>query len=178
MGLSSIAQNLGKIVTNTSRLTGKLEIGVNKVLWGVNNTQPTMTAAYDTVSGSFSYTSNIPASSTQVKGNLINSGLYSALDALNSVDLCNVLTYAVDTINLKKKPRPPKPWNASQTAFYNLQDRAALVQTYIDKYTAYPNEFIGSYLGTGPNAIPPALAASGSDAPIQGGTQEIGRAHV
>jgi hypothetical protein len=162
MGTSKLANNLGKIVTTTSNLIGTFEIGVNKVLWGVNNTQPVMTTSYDTVSGSFSYTSNVPSNPTPPKGNLLNSGLFNALDALNAVDLCNVLTYAVDNINIKKKPRPSKPWNEGQIALYFLQDQCALVQEAIDKYTAFPTEFIGSYVGLGPNAVPPRAVASGS----------------
>lgn len=101
---------------------------------------------------------------------LIETGLFSALDALNSVDLCNVVTYAFDNINSKRQPRPERgQWTATQTAFYTLQDQAGLVVKFIDKYTAYPNVLIGSYLGVGPNAVPPQQAVSQSNAPVQGG---------
>lgn len=105
---------------------------------------------------------------------LISTGLFSALDALNSVDLCNVVTYAYDNINIKRKPRPERStWSTAQEAFYTLQDGAGLVVTAIDKYYAYPNEFIGSYFGVGPNAKPPQQAVSQSTppAPIEGGTK-------
>lgn len=171
MGASKLANNIGKIVTNSANLIGTVQIGVNKILWGAGNTQPVMTTSYDTVSGSFSYTSNVPENPKPPKSNLLNSGLFNALDALNKVDLCNVLTYAVDNINIKKKPRPPKPWDAGQEALYFLQDQAAFVQQAIDKYTAYPTEFIGSYVGTGPNAVPPAVVATGSNAPAPTGTE-------
>jgi len=102
---------------------------------------------------------------------LVESGLFNALDVINSVDLCNVLTYAFDNINAKKQPRPDRAqWSNAQTALYTLQDQAAVVVTYIDKYTAYPNVFIGSYIGVGPNAVPPQQAVSQSNAPTQGGT--------
>ena len=102
---------------------------------------------------------------------LVASGLFNALDALNSVDLCNVLSYAFQNINIKTQPRPPREkWTDAQVAFYTLQDQAALVRNAIDKYTAYPNTFIGSYLGVGPNAVPPQQAVSQSSAPIEGGT--------
>lgn len=171
MAASQLANNIGKVVTNTSNLIGTLQIGVNKILWGAGNTQPVMTTKYDAVSGSFSSTTSIPQNATPPKGNLLNSGLFNALDALNEVDLCNVLTYAFDNINIKKKPRPPKPWNASQEALYFLQDQAAFVQQAIDKYTAYPTEFVGSYIGTGPNAVPPAAVATGSGQPAPTGTE-------
>ena len=102
---------------------------------------------------------------------LIQTGLFSALDALNSVDLCNVVAYAYDNINIKRQPRPERStWTPTQVAFYTLQDQAGLVVTAIDKYTAYPNVFIGSYLGVGPNAVPPQQAVSQSNAPAEGGT--------
>lgn len=102
---------------------------------------------------------------------LVETGLFSALDALNSVDLCDVVTYAYSNANIKRKPRPDRStWRPDQIAFYTLQDQAKLVTTFIDKYTAYPNVFIGSYLGVGPNAVPPQQAVSQSNAPIEGGT--------
>lgn len=171
MSASTIATAIGKLVNNSSKLLGKLQIGVNKILWGQANTQPIQTVKYDTTSNSFNYTTTTPSNPQPPTGNLVNSGLFNALDALNSVDLCNVLTYATDQINIKKKPRPPKPWTAAQTALYTLQDQAALVQNFIDKYTAYPNVFIGSYLGVGPNAVPPEQAVSQSNAPTEGGTE-------
>lgn len=102
---------------------------------------------------------------------LVASGLFNALDALNSVDLCNVISYAFDNINIKAQPRPERStWRPDQVAFYTLQDQAKLVTTFIDKYTAYPNVFIGSYLGAGPNAVPPRQAVTQTNAPVQGGT--------
>ena len=171
MSNSKIATNVGKAINKSSKLIGTLQVGVNKILWGQANTQPIQTVKYDTVSRSLKYSPNVPDNPTPPKGNLVNSGLFNALDALNQVDLCNVLTYATDTIHLKKKKRPEKPWTAEQAALYFIQDQAAYVRTSIDKYTAYPNIFIGSYLGTGPNAVPPQQAVSQSDAPIEGGTE-------
>lgn len=170
MTASTVAISIGKLVNNSSKLIGKLQTGVNKILWGRANTQPKQTVEYDTKTGNLNYKVETPPNPQPPTGNLVSSGLFNALDALNSVDLCNVLTYATDQINIKRKPRPPRPWNASQTALYNLQNRAAEVQNFIDKYTAYPNVFIGSYLGVGPNAVPPEQAVSQSNAPAEGGT--------
>lgn len=169
MGNSAIATSLGKLANNSSKLVGRLQTGVNKVLWGQANTQPVQTTTYNATAGSF--TSTVTQTTPTVPtGNLVESGLFNALDVLNEVDLCNVLSYLTDNVNIQKKPRPPKPWNATQTALYTLQDQAALVQGYIDKFTAYPNVFIGSYIGTGPNAVPPEQAISQSNAPANGGT--------
>ena len=169
MGKSKLAVSIGKVVTTSAEGLGTFQTGVNKVLWGSANTQPKQTATYNTTTGTITYTST-PTTPTKPASNLVESGLFNALDVLNSVDLCNVLAYLTDTINIKKGPRPPKPWTAAQTALYTLQEKAALVQTQIDKFMAYPNVFIGSYIGTGPNAVPINQAVSQSGAPKQGGT--------
>ena len=171
MSDSQIATNIVKLVNNSAKLTGKLQNGINKVLWGSANTTTNQTVTYDAASGSLKYVSN-PTIATQPKsGNLIESGLFNALDVLNEVDLCSIMTYLTDNIHAEKKERPPKPWNAPQTVLYTLQNEAAFVQGYIDKFFAFPNIFIGSYLGTGPNAVPPEQAISQSNAPTEGGSQ-------
>jgi hypothetical protein len=175
MGDSKLALSIEKLVNNSARQLGTFQVGVNKILWGNGNTQPIQTVKYvpavsgsSVTTGSLAYSSSIPAPSPP-PGNLVESGLFNALDALNQVDLCNVITYVTDTINIKKGPRPSEPWNAPQTALFALQDQAALVQGYIDKYEAYPNVRIGSYLGTGPNAVPPTETNSptGSGTDVQ-----------
>jgi hypothetical protein len=174
MADSKLALSLEKLVNNSARQLGTFQVGVNKILWGNGNTQPIQTVKYipaisgsSVTTGSLSYTSNIPPP-TPKPGNFVESGLFNALDALNQVDLCNVITYVTDTVNVKKGPRPEKPWNAPQNALFTLQDEAALVQGYVDKYVAYPNVIIGSYLGTGPNAVPQnqtnSPSGSGTDA--------------
>jgi len=175
MSNSKVLVPLGKAITTSANALGNLQIGIDKVLWGTNTPTTRATAAYNPVSGTLEYTNTaVPAApeASNAVGSFVQSGLFNALDALNSVDLCNVLTYLTDMINIKKKPRPPRPtWTAAQTALYTLQDAAAQVQTQIDKYTAYPNVFIGSYVGTGPNAVPINQAVSQSGAPALGGTQ-------
>lgn len=162
MGDSKLALSLEKLVNNSAKQLGTFQVGVNKILWGNGNTQPIQTVKYipavsgsSVTTGSLAYSSSIPAP-TPPPGNLVESGLFNALDALNQVDLCNVITYVTDTINIKSPPKSErsKSPNATQKALYALQDKAALTQGYIDKYVAYPNVIIGSYLGTGPNAVP------------------------
>ena len=171
MSDSQIATNIVKLVNNSAKLTGKLQNGINKVLWGSANTTTNQTVTYDAASGSLKYVSNPTIATPPKSGNLIESGLFNALDVLNEVDLCSIMTYLTDNIHAKKKERPPKPWNAPQTVLYTLQNEAAFVQGYIDKFFAFPNIFIGSYLGTGPNAVPPEQAISQSNAPTEGGSQ-------
>lgn len=179
MSNSKLALSLEKLVNNSATQLGTFQVGVNKILWGSGNTQPIQTVKYvpaiagtNTTTGSLSYTSTI-AAPTPPPGNLVESGLFNALDALNQVDLCSVITYVTDTINTSSPPKSKrsKQPNATQTALYALQDQAELVQGFIDKYTAYPNVFIGSYLGTGPNAVPQNVAVSESNAPTEGGSQ-------
>ncbi len=176
MSTSAIATGLEKLVNNSAKQLGTFQVGINKVLWGSGNTQPIQTVSYrpatTTATGSLAYTSSIPNNPQPPKASLVNSGLFNALDALNSVDLCNVLSYATDNISFKRTPKAKRanPGNASQKSLYFLQDQAEVVQSAIDKYTAYPNVFIGSYLGTGPNAVPQNQAVSESNAPTGGGT--------
>lgn len=117
---------------------------------------------------------NTKAEKPGIGQRLVSTGLFSALDALNSVDLCNVVTYAYDNINIKRQPRPERStWSTIQVVFFGLQDQAGLVVQGIDKYYAFPNQFIGSYFGVGPNAKPPQQAVSQSTppAPIEGGSK-------
>ena len=174
MSNSKLLIPLGKAVASSANGLGTLQIGIDKILWGTKTPTTRASATYNAASGTIQY-APVPATPTapaqNAVGSFVQSGLFNALDALNAVDLCNVLTYLTDTVNIKKKKRPEKPWNAPQTALYVLQDAAAQVQTQIDKYMAYPNIFIGSYVGTGPNAVPIDQAVSQSNAPGQGGTQ-------
>ena len=153
MSNSKILPPLGKAVATSANALGRLQVGIDKVLWGSNKPTNKITAKYNEKSGSLDYTS-IPVApeptASNTVGSFIQSGLFNALDALNSVDLCSIVTYRTDTINIKKKPRNPLngPQPPAETALYFLQDRAGQVQTQIDKYMAYPNIFIGSYTGT------------------------------
>lgn len=178
MAGSKIAKTLETVVNTAGKGVGKFQIGVNKILWGKTNTRPTVGVSYvpatsSTGSASLNYLSAVPTApkTAQEKGikNFAESGVFNILNALNSVDLCNVLTYAYDNINLKRKPRPEKPWDAAQTAFFFLQDTCGEIIKYIDKYTASPTMFITSYLISGSNNIPPVLQAINTDAPVQGG---------
>lgn len=176
MSNSAIATGLEKLVNNSARQLGTFQVGVNKILWGSGNTQPVQTVSYRpataTTTGSLAYTSSIPNNPQPPSASLINSGLFNALDALNQVDLCNIIAYSADSISFKRTPKAKRanPGNAAQRSLYFLQDQAEVVQSAIDKYTAYPNVFIGSYLGTGPNAVPQNQAVSESNAPSGSGT--------
>ena len=170
MSDSKILIPLGKAVAISANALGTLQVGIDKVLWGSVAPSTVQTANFNTTTGTLNY-KTATTTATKPAGSLIESGLFNALDALNSVDLCNVIAYLTDLINIKKGPRPEKPWTAAQTLLYTLQDQAAFVRIQIDKFTAYPNVFIGSYVGTGPNAVPLEQAVSQSNAPGEGGSK-------
>jgi hypothetical protein len=170
MSDSKLLIPLGKAVTISANALGTLQAGIDKVLWGSIAPTTTQTANFNTTTGTLNYKTATTVA-TKPSGNLVESGLFNALDVLNEVDLCNVIAYVTDTINIKKRPRPEKPWNAPQTLLYTLQDQAESVQTQIDKFMAYPNVFIGSYIGTGPNVVPLQQAVSESNAPGEGGSR-------
>lgn len=171
----SLGIALENIVVASAKGIADLQIGVNKILWGSGNTQPVASAKYDPVSGSLQTTLQRPAgttpSPTSPNQSVLSStirvqpGLYGILDAMAEADLCNIISYLTDSVNVRKNPRPEKPWTASQTALFATQDKAAAVRVAIDKYTAFPNTFIGSYAGTGVNPITPQQAISSSGLP-------------
>lgn len=171
----SVGTALEKIVVASAKGVADLQIGVNKILWGSGNTQPVASAKYDSVSGSLQTTlqrpqgtqpqSNNPNQSRLSSTIQVQPGLYGILDAMAEADLCNIISYLTDSVNVKKNPRPEKPWTATQTAFYTLQDQAGLVRVAIDKYTAFPNTFIGSYAGTGADPLTAQQAISSSGLP-------------
>ena len=160
MGNSIIAKGLIKVVKTTAKLVGKMQIGINKILWGVNNQVPSVGKARVTIVDkkvNYNFTQTTPAPKPPGQGeNLITAGLFNALDLLAALDLCNIIASLTDMINIKKKPRPEKPWQPPASYLYFIQDQCGEIRKFIDKYLAYPNEFIGSYLGVGPNAVPPA----------------------
>jgi hypothetical protein len=173
---SLIARPLIKLVKVTAKLVGKLQVGINKILWGVNNQQPSVGRASERITDSkvsYNFTQKTPAPKPPGQGeNLLTAGLFNALDLLAELDLCNIIASLTDMINLKKKPRNPPngPWQPPASYLYYIQDQCAEIRKFIDKFLAYPNEFIGSYLGVGPNALPPQEALDKTGAPVQGGT--------
>lgn len=176
MADSKVLAPLGQAITATANVIGELQVGIDKILWGSLNPQPGLTATLND-SGSLNY-SSVPVSpaapSSNAVGSFVQSGLFNALDALNQVNLCDVVSYLTDMIHFtynRSRKRPPREtWTALQKAFYDLQDASTFVREQIDKYVAFPNVFIGSYIGTGPNAVPIEQAVTKSEAPKDGGT--------
>lgn len=189
MAESKLLKGIEGLVTSSAKGLATLQTNVDKILWGdpskaikasantaTTSTRPTGSAqqAELPVSGSTRVLRYNPfkpqANKPSVGQRLAETGLYSALEVLTSVDLCNVVTYAFDNINRKKVARPPRQeWKPIQVVFYGLQDKAGIAVGYIDKFEAYPSAFIGSYTGVGPNLLPPNQAVNQTSAPTQGG---------
>ena len=173
MGNSVIAKGLNKVVKKTASLVGKMQLGINKILWGVNNQVPSVGKPRVIIKDkkvSYNFPQETPKPVPPGKGeNLITAGLFNALDIFAELDLCNIIASLTDMIHLKKKPRPQNPTPPASYLYY-IQDRCGDVRKYIDKYLAYPNEFIGSYLGTGPNALPPQPVLTNEQAAIAAAT--------
>lgn len=177
MATGKIAQSLEKLINNSSKQLGTLQIGINKILWGSGNTQPKQTVKFvsavsgSVATGSLQYNSDIPKASTgTTAGNI--PGLIRTLDVLNEVNLCDVITYATDNISVKKKKRPAPPYEGPNAALYAIQDKAALVVYAIDKYIAYPNVLIGTFLESNLAAVPPAPPSGSAQVPSGINTQD------
>lgn len=164
--MAGIGASLEKVILAAAKGVAAVQIGVNKILWGSANTQPTASARYDTKTQKITYTISQTQSQVPKKDSLLNTGLFNILDLLISVDLCAITTYAFNNIKVTKNKRPPKEeWTGPQTTFYNFQDAALTVQVAIDKYTAFPSTFVGSFAGTGANPITEKQAIEGSGLP-------------
>lgn len=164
--MATIGDSLWKLVANASKTLGEFQVGANKILWGSGNIQPIQTVKYDPKTSNFQYKTTPTTAVPPKTGSLIESGLFNALDAINKVDICNILTYAYDNVNSrapKKSDRAQNP-TSQQKALYKLQDSCTNIVSYIDKYTAYPNVIIGSYATVGPD--PRSLGATAT-------TQEV-----
>ena len=121
------------LITSFTKATATLQVGTYQILWGVpaqNN------------SGSLSGKAL----------NFLESGVFNILDTINSLDLCNVLSYVTTTTNSKSRPRSKNP-TPQEKALYYVQDRAKEAQDVIDKYLALPTELVKSYAGKEPQII-------------------------
>lgn len=142
--MANIAEGLEKIVTVVGKAINEAQKAVDKVLWGNVNDSPA-----------------IPPPGTQAPttpkksqvGSFIQSGLFNALNALNSVDLCNILDYLsnkTSKLKIKRKENPTK----IEKALYDLQDKAALVREAIDSFYAFPNDVLTQLKDPNPEAAP------------------------
>jgi hypothetical protein len=161
-----------------TKSTATLQIGVYKILWGSLTNPPLKKVTKDPTTGKYNIVNNNPASKTipQKVTDFFQSGIFNILDTINSVDICNVITFLSNTSNSKPQKRPQKPWSATQTAFYSLQDTAKLAQNTIDRYLALPTTLVRNYVGVEPQVVTPKQAVTGSGAPQ--GTDTIAGTNV
>ena len=151
-----------------TKTTATLQVGVYKLLWGVVTNPPVLITEKDPITGKIVIVKNNPPSPTafQKVTNFFQSGVFNILDTINSVDLCNVITFLSNTSNSKPQKRPPKAeWKAPQVVFYGIQDTAKLAQNTIDRYLALPTTLVRNYVGVEPQVVTPKQAVTGSGAP-------------
>ena len=151
-----------------TKTTATLQVGVYKLLWGVVTNPPVLITEKDPITGKIVVVKNNPSSLTafQKVTNFFQSGVFNILDTINSVDLCNVITFLSNTSNSKPHKRPPKAeWKAPQVVFYGIQDTAKLAQNTIDRYLALPTTLVRNYVGVEPQVVTPKQAVTGSGAP-------------
>lgn len=142
--MANIADGLTKFIGIVGEGITATKKAVDKVLWGSVN-EVTAAPAPGT---------SIPTTPKKTKvGSFIQSGLFNALDALISVDLCNILNYIYSINTPKKRSETP---TKIEKALYDLQDKATLVREAIDKFYAFPSDILDNLKDPNPSAPVPA----------------------
>lgn len=171
MGLGKAIEG---IITNSSKAIGNLQVSVNKILWGRGNSQPRQTATFNTTTGQLEYTAT-PVNPAPGKNKLLDSGLFSALDTIIKLDLCNILQYLLSNVNIPSKPKKDRgdktKWTDAQKTLYAIQDAASFIVAQIDKYTAYPNTLISSFTSSGPNGLATNISTAQYNQAVQQQTE-------
>ena len=142
--MENIADGLTKFIGIVGAGITATKKAVDKVLWGSVN-EVTAVPAPGTPA---------PTEPKKTKvGSLIQSGLFNALDALNSVDLCNILNYIYTLSTPKKRSETP---TKIEKALYDLQDKATLIRESIDKFYAFPSDVLTTLQDPNPSSGVPA----------------------
>ena len=142
--MADITTGLRKFIKVIGKGINAAKKAADKVLWGSVNEAPAVPAP------------GTPAPTTPKKskvGSFIQSGLFNVLDALLSVDLCNILDYLISSVDARKKKRSETPTNIEK-ALYDLQDKAALIRDCIDKFYAFPSDILSNLKNPDPQAAP------------------------
>lgn len=160
------------LITFFTKLTGTLQVNIYKILWGRSTNIPTRSVVRDPQTGELKMVQGPNPTTTQKISNFFESGVFNILDTINSLDLCNILSYITTTTNGKPRPRSKTPTKA-ETALYAIQDKAQYVQVQIDRYLALPTNYVRSYAGIEPQLVTGAQAVTGSGAPA-GSTEIVG----
>jgi len=142
--MANLAKALEKFIEVIGVAINKAQKAIDRVLWGNVNAAPAVPPP-----------GAAPTEPKKTKvGSFIQSGLFNALDALNRVDLCNILEYLASQIKGGKKKRNNPPKSKAEAALYKLQDAAALVRDAIDQFYAFPNDIISGLKNPNPQAAP------------------------
>lgn len=145
--------------------TATLQIGIYKLLWGRATNPVKKTVTKDPATGKYIVSSQTKTLLLQKVTDFFQSGLFNILDTINSLDLCSILSFLSNPTNSRPQKQAPKPWTATQTVFYGIQDKAKLAQDTIDKYLALPTTLVRSYVGIEPQVVTPKQAVTGSGSP-------------
>lgn len=135
--MAKIAASLQKFTLTIGNGINKAKVAIDKVLWG---------SVYNVSAPPAPGTPPTGPKKSKV-GDFLQSGLFNVLDALLSVDLCNILDYLYSatlntTIPLTRKD--PSKATAVEKALYSLQDTATLIREAIDQFYATPSEILRS----------------------------------
>lgn len=114
----SLAEGIGKISSTINEQTSKIQKKVNDVYYGKPN------AGQD--------------SNKKFFQKALDKGLINILNAFASIDLCNIIMYAINKIPSTKPFDPDLSKNDTKTTFglakYRIQKLAYDIQTYIDDF--------------------------------------------
>ena len=155
-----------KLIILFTKKIATFQTSIYKIMWGSPQNPPQRSVVRDPLTGELAVVKQEPkVGITQKATNFLQSGIFNILETINSLDLCNVLTFLTNTANNKPQPRSKNP-TPREKALYYVQDRAKKVQTTIDKYTALPTVLVKSYAGLEPQVVTPKQAVTGSGAPV------------
>ena len=154
------------IIVLLAKTTAFIQSNTYKLLWGSLTNPPPRAIVKNTNTGFFESVKGTTKQSLNKITDFFQSGIFNILDTINGLDLCGILNFLTNPTNNRPRPRPPKPWTPEQIALYYIQDRAAQVQSLIDKYLALPTTLVRSYVGIEPKPETQQQAVSGSGAPL------------
>ena len=153
------------VIVLLAKTTAFIQSNTYKILWGSLTNPPPRAIVKNADTGFFESVKGTTKQSLNKITDFFQSGVFNILDTINGLDICGILNYVTNPTNNRPKPRPPKPWTNDQIALFYVQDRAAEVQSLIDKYLALPTTLVRSYAGIEPKIETQQQAVSGSGAP-------------
>ena len=162
--MSGIKRGLEKATMASATGVAFAQTGIDRVLWGksalvysAKQSRTTGTTANGRTVTNTTTTVKQAQSDSKAKTtavpkplNPLDLGLFPILDILVAVDICNILNYLISQSGGPKPPKRRENPTAVEQALYDIQDRAALVQQFIDQFLGSPDKILGKYTGLGP----------------------------